>query len=303
MRKNIIFVCSALIFFAFLLYKENQSLVVTFCDVGQGDATLLTLGWVQILIDAGPNAKVLECLENHLPFWDKKIEFFILTHMDRDHIGGATQVLDYFDVDFIFMNPSNKKTSDFDLLEAAVSRKKSSGTVVVHTFVGQQVMVANQLTLTVASPQVDFPQVEAQKTSSTETILSDKNSDFLLEKISKISENNLSIALFVTFKNITLVLPGDLESEGELALVRSGLPNQLSILKAGHHGSKTSSSPQFIEVLKPEVTVISSGKNNSYNHPNPQVVATFLAFGVTIYQTSTSGTVSFMTDGATFWEM
>ncbi len=280
----------------------EKELKVTFCDVGQGDATLISMGSIQMLVDAGPNSKVLECLENNMPFWDKKIEFFVLTHMDSDHISGAPQVLGFFDVDYLFINPSNKKTSDFSLLEGAVSRKVASSTRVIHTFVGQQIVISHELSATVVAPDINFPQVEDENSIRSETTLSDENLKNSYEKLAENGENSLSIALFMLFKDVGVVLPGDLEKEGELAILMNGLLERVTILKVGHHGSKTSSTPGFIEVLQPEIAVISSGKNNAYNHPNPQVIDTFTRFGVKIYQTKTSGELNFASDGHEFWQ-
>ncbi len=302
MTKYIIFVFSILLVTGFFANWWKDELTIVFCDVGQGDATLLTMGSTQLLIDAGPNNAVVHCLENNMPFWDKKIEFFVLTHMDRDHISGAPQVLAGFAVDYLFINPSNKKTSDFNLLEEALSRKVTSGTRVINTFVGQEIMITHALFAKVVSPNISFPRVEGQKNIRSETTLSDRKQKNISEKLAKNTENDLSIALFVQFKDVVIFLPGDLESKGELALVRDGLLKQVSILKAGHHGSKTSSTPSFIEVLQPEVTTISSGKNNAYNHPSPQVIDTLARFGSKIYQTKTSGQLVFTADGHKFWQ-
>ncbi len=302
MQKYIIFVSSLLIVMILFCNWWRNELTVIFCDVGQGDATLLTIGTTQMLIDAGPNNSVLSCLENHMPFWDKKIEFFVLTHMDSDHISGAPQVLASFSVDFLFINPSNKKTSDFKLLEEAISRKSNSGTRVIHTFVGQQIMITDSITSKVVSPNVYFPQVDEENFVSSETTLSDKNSYILEKKLAETNENDLSIALFLRFEDVVVFMPGDLEANGELALINYGLLDQVSILKAGHHGSKTSSTPDFIEALEPEITTISSGKNNPYNHPNPQVIDTLTRSGSKIYQTQTSGQLVFAADGHKFWQ-
>lgn len=302
MPKYIILVFSLLLSTYFFSAWWRDELIIVFCDVGQGDATLLSQGSTQLLIDAGPNNAVLDCLEKNMPFWDKKIEFFVLTHMDRDHIYGAPQVLDAFAVDYLFINPSNKKTSDFNLLEEALSRKGNFNTRIVHTFIGQQIVFSDTIVTKVVSPDISFPQVEGQNYISSETILSDENSYFLHEKLTKNNENDLSIALFVQFKDIIVFLPGDLESGGELALLKSGLLKRVSVLKAGHHGSKSSSTPGFIEVLQPEITAISSGRNNVYNHPNPQVIDILTRFGSNIYQTQTSGQLVFTADGHKFWQ-
>jgi competence protein ComEC len=251
--KYIIFLFSILLFATIFSSMQQKLLKITFCDVGQGDATLISIGKTQLLIDAGPNSKVLECLEHQMPFLDKRIEFIVLTHMDSDHIGGAPQVLDYYDVDFLIMNPSNKQSSVFNLLELAVSRKLMGGTKVVHSFIGQKIRINDGLLATVIAPQLNFSQVENQFSSTTEAMLSDFKNDFIQEKLAKIAENDLSIALIIDFNNVRIFLPGDLESQGELAILKYGLLNRVDILKAGHHGSKSSSTPGFIGYYNPKL--------------------------------------------------
>lgn len=302
MTKYIIFVCSTIIICIFFSSWFDKRLRITFCDVGQGDATLLSVGSTQLLIDTGPNERVMECLNKNIPFWDKTIEFFVLTHMDSDHIGGASQVLDHFSVRYIFVNPSDKKTSDFTHLEQVISRKINSKTKLIHTFLGQNIQLTEQIEGTVINPNIQFPQVEMSKNQLSETILSDFQSKYIEEKIAKISENNRSIALFIIFNKVSILLPGGLEEKGELAVIQTGLLNRVAILKVGHHGSKTSSKPGFIDILQPEIAVISSGKNNAYNHPNPQVVELFTEIGAQIYQTKSSGEITFISDGVQVWE-
>jgi competence protein ComEC len=88
---------AALVLGAVLAYPD-QDLHLIFCDVGQGDAILITQGTTQVLIDGGPNQKVLSCLANHLPFWDRTIEMIVVTHPDNDHLGGLPDVIERYNV-------------------------------------------------------------------------------------------------------------------------------------------------------------------------------------------------------------
>jgi len=303
MRKYIVLVFSFILIISIYTFNRPNQLSITFCDVGQGDATLLSVGSIQMLIDTGQNEKVFTCLENNMPFWDKKIEYLILTHMDSDHIGGAAQVVDAFNIDFLFINPSNKKTSDFRLLETAVLRKSDTQMRLISTFVGQNIRVTDGLKATLIGPDYDFSQVESIKMPFSESILSDTIANSRQIIYEENIENNLSIALKVQFKDVVIILPGDLEKKGELAMMASGSLNNSTVLKAGHHGSKSSSIPGFVGMLQPEITIVSSGENNAYNHPNPQVIDMFSRMGVRIYQTKLSGELNFVSDGNQIWEI
>jgi len=99
----------------FWLTLPSQKVNVIFCDVGQGDATLITYKNWQMLIDTGPNnKKVLICLEKNVPFWDKKIEVIMITHGDNDHSGGLTDVSKFYQIEQII---DSKKVSQFDLIK------------------------------------------------------------------------------------------------------------------------------------------------------------------------------------------
>jgi len=99
----------------FWLTLPSSKVEVIFCDVGQGDATLVTYKNWQMLIDTGPNNKrVLTCLEKNVPFWDKKIEVVMITHGDNDHSGGLTDVSKFYQIEQII---DSKKVSQFDLIK------------------------------------------------------------------------------------------------------------------------------------------------------------------------------------------
>ena len=302
-----------LFFIAFLVWVvisiieqwSDNYVHIIFCDVGQGDAILITHKDQQILVDGGPDEKVLSCLENHMPFWDKSINFVIATHMDNDHIGGLPAVLASYSADIILKNPSTKKTAVFEALETAVLRKtvnNNNDTKVISSYIGQQFVIDALVRFIVVSPRVLYQNLKVNKMAATETTLSAENALFYPIIDNNTSENDLSIALLITINDVVVLMTGDMEEEGELAVIKSGMTRPVNIIKAGHHGSKSSSTRQFISILRPEVSVISSGKNNQYNHPFPRVIDLFREFEANIYRTDSQGTVEFITNGVKYWE-
>jgi competence protein ComEC len=265
---------------------------IIFCDVGQGDSILITHKDQQILVDGGPDEKVISCLEENMPFWDKSIDFLVITHMDEDHIGGLPSVLSRYSVNTILKNISSKETAVFEAIEASVSRKSLKGASISTSYLGQQFMLGDSIKSIIISPQTGY----------TETTLSDGSHIFEQKIDEKNSENDLSIGIFVEFDDVKLLLTGDIEKPGELAVIESGMTEPTNIIKVGHHGSKSSSTRQFISIFRPEVAVISSGKNNQYNHPFPQVIELFDEFGVDIYRTDSQETIEFVTDGISYWK-
>lgn len=279
----------------------NDLVHVVFCDVGQGDATLVQVGFAQALIDTGPNDSVLSCLEEHMPFWDKQIELLFLTHRDKDHIGGLKYISDYYSFKYIFVNPSNKKTSDFSPLERLSSSESEKNPSIITLFSGSVIYLTNSVKFEVFWPiGRDFTR-KSQIFITTETTLSDTLLEYEDKYLIKSNENNLSIGLKLIIGDVSVVLPGDLEEEVELALASVPLLDNIDILKAGHHGSKSSSTRLFLEKLLPEKIIVSSGKNNQFGHPHAEVLERFEDVKARVFLTSSSGTLHFVSDLRSFW--
>ncbi len=277
----------------------DKKVHLVFCDVGEGDAILLSYGYHQVLIDGGKDEKVLSCLEEKIPFWDHNLDLVVATHMDADHIGGLSAVLSRYSTEAILTNPSFKKTAVFNAFETAVLRETNFNgekTPSFTSFLGEQFILANVIKMTVVSPQESLVQESVENWSNTETMLSAVLAEKRLKKSFDEEENNLSIGILVNIFNTKILLTGDMEKKSELAMLTRGMTKPIDILKVGHHGSKSSSAKQFLSILRPEVAVISVGKNNPYYHPSPQVLSTLSELGSRVYRTDLEGTIEFVID-------
>ncbi|MFH0729367.1 MAG: hypothetical protein V2B19_23890 [Pseudomonadota bacterium] len=113
--------------------------------------------------------------------------------------------------------------------------------------------------------------------------------------------NNNSVVLRLVFGKVSFLFTGDAQADAESSMLISSVsPVKATILKVGHHGSRTASSPAFLSVVQPEVAVYSAGAGNSYGHPHPETMAALLAVGATIYGTDVNGPVVVTTDGITY---
>lgn len=300
---------------------EHFHLIV--CDVGQGDAILLEYKQMQILIDTGPDESLLTCLNKELGFWDKKIDVLIITHFDDDHIGGFTALSKVYEISYIFLPLTHYKESKVFLeLKTQINTLQKQGTILKEPFLGQQIAFSkispnhqakynsinkqqNSLLLTFLTPMA--LDLEEQKSlEETGSFLWQGPEQYLSaedwQKMAyKISDNDGSIAVFVQFGELKVLLTGDLESARELALIKSDLITKVDIQKAGHHGSKTSSALAFLEKTRPELALISCGLNNKFNHPNPEVLTNFQAIGAKILRTDHFGTIEAASNGQKFW--
>ena len=318
--KKLLFLLLFLIFIWQIYIKyPDESVYFTICDVGQGDALLFSKSFFQLLIDTGPDEKLISCLNKNMPFWDKKIDVLVLTHFDSDHVAAFNELINFYQIGTIFLLLTDYNESELYLeLREQIIDLNGQGTVVKEPFLGQQIAFYNftrgnktkynsiePLFFTFLTPtsinQEKYGQLEeinAFSWQKSETILSDKN----IEKIaSKLNENDRSIVLLFSFGNLSILLTGDLETPGEEALMGSSLIKRVDLLKVGHHGAKTSTSLPFLLKLAPETSIISVGKKNSFNHPNIEVLDRISSINSKILRTDQSGTINLVLDGEHFF--
>ena len=244
----------------------TEELKVHFIDVGQGDSILIDLGEIEILIDGGGKSPgVVAYLNDYI---DGAIEVMVATHPHADHIGGLIAVLDSFKVDEIWLNGD---TSTSKTYHEFMNRVNNEGASTNEALRGQSIEVGN-LTFIILHP--------------VKPLFDDTN--------------NNSILLKLDFGSIAFLFTGDAEKEAEASILESGLPVQADILKVGHHCSRTSSSAQFLDAVKPEVAVYMAGEGNRYGHPHQETINTLTSVGAKIYGTDIHGNIIVTTDGEAF---
>ncbi|MDP3874937.1 MAG: ComEC/Rec2 family competence protein [bacterium] len=257
------------------LYQRQPGniLRVYFLDIGQGDAIFIdssTHG--RLLLDGGKNRKVLTELGKILPFADKRIDVMIESHPDADHIGGLPEVVSRYNVG-LFLEPGvESENSIDDELHRRIEEKN------IPKLLAKRGMVINFGDG--AKLQILFP-LHGQDVSNWET-------------------NGASIVARLVYGNKAFLLTGDspIRIENVLLNLDQGFLNS-DVLKAGHHGSRTSTSLAYAEAVSPEYAVISAGKDNSYGHPHKEVLDILEKVGAKIVSTVESGTIKFETDGKT----
>lgn len=285
----------------FLTKSPKKLLQIIVCDVGQGDAILIQYERWQLLIDGGDGDLVLACLDANMPFFDRKIEIVLATHPHSDHIGGLGAVLKGYTVSQVISNGQTSETDDFKRLEKAIQRKKMLG--LEHRVVKRgdtlTTPASNRLfSVSVLSPLVNLSETSITPAKIAEVQLLDEKSHSLQDYS---NYNDGSIALLLQFGEVTALFMGDLEERGEQALLEAQLITDVDLLKVGHHGSKTSTTPGFIEYSRPEISLISVGEKNTFGHPSPQVVSLLKQNGSQILRTDLEGTISLLTDGTRIW--
>jgi competence protein ComEC len=261
-----------------VLQFPDGRLHVTFLDVGQGDAIFIqTPGGAQILVDGGPEGSALLAgLGRQLPFWDRTLDLVVLTHPDSDHLGGLVPLLERYDVRTVLARvPESAEVPPDRLVTAWQAAVAAEGATAIRGEAGTRLELSDGVTLEVLHPGLAL--VEGTKSDS----------------------NNNSLVLRLCYRDVAILLPGDIEEEVERALVRSDAPLASTVLKVPHHGSDTSSSAAFLAAVRPQVAVVSVGEGNDFGHPSGEVLARLA--GRKVFRTDEDGTISVTTNGHTLW--
>jgi len=242
---------------------------VVFLDVGQGDAMLITspLGR-QVLIDGGASSQVLSGLRSQMSLFDKDIDMVIATHADQDHVGGLVDVIRNYDVQTVGYNGLDAGGVAFREFARTVDEFQ----VPVQTLrAGSRIRIDRELYLEVLFPYEGYIHDDA---------------------------NEHSLVMRLVYGDTSLLLTGDVGVEVEQALVDIyGNHLQSDVLKLGHHGSKTSSSSVFLDIVDPEYAVVSASCDNRFGHPHGEVTDRVRARDIEIYETCREGDVVFESDG------
>jgi len=270
-RKRYQFLATAAVAFLLLarpcLGASEDSLVVHFIDVGQGDAILVDYGEYEMLIDGGRWGQCAAYLVSRI---DGPLEVMVATHPDVDHIGGLAYVLENFEVEEIWMNKDTSDTKTYQRFIDAVENERAQ---VLYARRGRQIALGT-LAFDVLHPD--------PYTSATFT------------------KNDNSIVLKLSFGEVDFLFTGDIESEAEAALIAANLVDETEVLKVSDHGSERCSTGGFLLVVQPEVAIYSAGKN-PYGHPSPEALARLRAVGTMAFGTDSYGSIRVVTDGMSYF--
>ncbi|XOB42563.1 MAG: ComEC/Rec2 family competence protein [Candidatus Nealsonbacteria bacterium] len=249
---------------------KSQPLEVVFFNIGQGDAIFIeTPKNYQILIDGGPNSVILEKLGKEMNFWDRTIDLIILTHPEHDHISGLIEVLKRYKVENILRTGILRDTEEYKEWMRLIENEDSNVKIAE---AGQRIITPN-LFFEILYP---FVSLEGQNIKNT---------------------NNSSIIARLVFNNNSFLFLGDAYKSIERKLIKENIYLASDILKVGHHGSKTSTSKELLEVVSPQTAVISAGKDNKYGHPHQEVLDILNDYGIKVLRTDEIGDIKIISDG------
>lgn len=278
-KKTIVLTIISLIIVILTLGRQwwESGTKIVFCDVGEGDAAYIKVNnKIDILIDAGPDKSVLQCLGKYMPLYDRKIEYAILSHPQMDHYAGFNYVLEHYDIQNFLMLPLDNQSRFFQNLKNTIKNKKIK---IIHPVAGSAISILDS-TLYFHWPSNAF---------LTSNILYENHQGNVLG-VSSLDDNNFSIMFSFSEKNHKVLFTGDI-SPKILSYFQGKQNIKSDVLKIPHHGSKNGLTKQFLQLANPALAVISVGKKNSYGHPSKEVLNMLKALKINYLRTDEEGDI------------
>ena len=252
------------------LQRYNKGLTFAMLDIDQGDGLFIeSPTGTQIMFDGGSARKVLGPLSRVMPFYDKSIDAILITNPDADHIGGFLDILKNYKVGKVFESGTFNDSKTYQNLEEEIKRQNIPDILLKR---GMKLDLGGGAVIDILFPDRD---------------------------VSTWNSNDGSVVAKLTYGSNSVMLTGDATIKTEQIILNENSKTQLqsTILKVGHHGSRTSTSASFVEAVAPTYALISDGKDNKYGHPHRETLDTLVSYGVKIFRTDLLGTIIMQSDG------
>lgn len=260
---------------------DANALHVSVLNVGQADATLIQYNGKNMLIDTG-DVDSRDALVKQLK--DKKVktlDIVLITHPHGDHLGGMAALFKAFPIKQIYDNGQPANTA---MYKNYLKNIKAKNIAYKSLKKGDTITLGDTVQFAVLSPEKPFTKDNTQGVSESGLT------------------NNNSIVCKMTYGTFSMMFTGDAQKEAEEQILKQYKGEQLqsNVLKVGHHGSKTSSSPAFVAAVKPSDATISCGVNNQYKFPHKPTLDTLKKYHVNVYRTDKDGMISIISDGSSY---
>ena len=257
-----------------VVLHENRKGILTFAvlNIGQGDSLFIeSPTGTQVIVDGGPNNNLMKEIPHMMPWYDRHIDMLVVTNPDQDHYSGFIPLLDKYSVDVVLESGTRSPTDTYKYLEKKIADKKIPDITAKR---GEVVDLGGGAYL-----QILFPDRDVASTTS----------------------NDGSLVMRLVYGDTSVMLQGDSTAKIEDYLISLDGKNLKSdILKAGHHGSRTSSTEEYVAEVNPKWTVMSSGINNDYGHPHKETLETMQKLNIPALDTCNNGRIIFESDGKDF---
>lgn len=247
-----------------IVLPHNQRYRVIYCDVGQGDAILITApNNIQILIDGGPDQRILEKLGKYMPFNDRTIETVMVTHPHADHLAGLLEVAQRYKIDRVIETDMPTNDALAEAWDGILSRR---GISTIHGQTGQIWRYDDNLTLSII--------YATERTAASVRDL-----------------NELSIVSEVNILGRKYLMTGDMTQAVEETILMAEPTPRVDVLKVAHHGSHFASQESWLKTIEPTLAIISVGQPNRYGHPAPEILTRLQQQGIIYWRTDQAGDI------------
>lgn len=266
-------ILSVVIWYIALTEQKNGTLKFAVLDIGQGDALYIeSPTGVQVIVDGGPNKTLMKEISAVVPWYDRHIDMIVVTNPDRDHYEGFIPLLDKYSIDVVLEPGTTNPNEAYKILEDKIKEKNIPKILAKK---GQRVELGGGAYIDIIFPDRD---------------------------VSGLTPNDGSIVMKLVYGDTSVMLQGDSTAKIEEYLRNSVGSTTLrsTILKVGHHGSRTSSTVGYVKAVSPEIAIASSGKENDYRHPHQEVIDTFKKLNIPLYDTCNNGRIVLESDGKNF---
>ena len=279
------------LFFVVINQMPSDKALMVVCDVGQGDAILIIKGSNQALIDGGPSKeKILSCLEKNIPFWDHTIELIVLSNSDSDHMEGLSSVVERYSVIHFVTSDGVHESDSLTKFVDKLSEAKIQTTAVER---GDSLRVADKHGVNMIEFKVLWPPdtIEENVAIFSDQMTSEDREQILGASAKRGNLNERSVVLLLLEGSKKILLSGDIGDQTEKRLLKMGDLPDIDILKVGHHGSKYASTLEFLQIVKPELAIISVGAKNRYGHPTSEAMGRIEQTGAKVRRTDLEGSI------------
>ena len=276
-RRNytlFIFVVILVVLNFFLLYfnlqGRNKGLTFAVLDVGQGDALFIeSPAGVQVMLDSGPARKALGALAQVMSPFDKSIDAIVITNPDADHIGGFADVFKNYEVGVVLEPGTFNSSKTYENLKNEIEKQ---GIRNILAKKGMRLDLGGGAVIDILFPNQD---------------------------VSTWDPNDGSVVAKLSYGETSVILTGDSTAKTEQIILKDYSPVALdsTVLKVGHHGSRTSTTDAFAKTITPEYAVVSVGKDSKYGHPHQETIDTLTSLGSKIFRTDLLGTIIMQSNG------
>ncbi len=294
MDKKIIallFIVNVVVWYA-VVSLPSKNLKIIFCNVGQGDGAVIIKGWQEMVIDGGPDSRIMDCLGKYMPVFDRTIEAVIATHPQADHVAGIADVIRGYSLMYYVSSPANNETEGYTSLVKIVEDRKLNVEIM---YAGDKINFG-EFSFSVVWPTREFTQKHILASDAGNNLMK-----VLGLTTDGIDLNGFGISGILHFGSLKAFFTADADTAIQPDELSTGLIQNVDVLKVPHHGSKTGMNKDWLTLVDPELAVISSGKGNRYGHPAIEAIKMLEEVGSQVKRTDTDGNIVVESDGKRWW--